>query len=37
MFQLTLVDHLRMTFGHIVYQHRAHAQIAYRAHGGIVG
>jgi hypothetical protein len=28
MFQLTLVDHLRMTFGHIVYQHRAHAQIA---------
>ena len=29
MFQLTLVDHLRMTFGHIVYQHRAHAQIAY--------
>jgi hypothetical protein len=29
MFQLTLVDHLRMTFGHIVCQHRAHAQIAY--------
>jgi hypothetical protein len=29
MFQLTLVDHLRMTFGHIVYRHRAHAQIAY--------
>jgi hypothetical protein len=29
MFQLALVDHLRMTFGHIVYQHRAHAQIAY--------
>jgi hypothetical protein len=29
MFQLTLVDHLRMTFGHIVHRHRAHAQIAY--------
>jgi hypothetical protein len=29
MFELTLVDHLRMTFGHIVYRHRAHAQIAY--------
>jgi hypothetical protein len=29
MFDLTLIDHLRMTFGHIVYRHRAHAQIAY--------
>jgi hypothetical protein len=29
MFDLTLLDHLRMTFGHIVYRHRAHAQIAY--------
>jgi hypothetical protein len=29
MFELTLPDHLRMTFGHIVYHHRAHAQIAY--------
>jgi len=29
MFELTLLDHLRMTFGHIVYRHRAHAQIAY--------
>ncbi|PYR20184.1 MAG: hypothetical protein DMF94_12815 [Acidobacteria bacterium] len=29
MFEMTLVDHLRMTFGHIVYRHRAHAQIAY--------
>ena len=29
MFQLALVHHLRMTFGHIVYQHRAHAQLAY--------
>jgi hypothetical protein len=29
MFELTLLDHLRMTFGHIVYRHKAHAQIAY--------
>ena len=29
MFELTLLDHLRMTFGHIVYRHRAHEQIAY--------
>ena len=29
MFELTLLDHLRMTFGHIVYSHRAHAQIAH--------
>jgi hypothetical protein len=29
MFELTLLDHLRMTFGQIVYRHRAHAQIAY--------
>ncbi len=28
MFQLTLVDHLRLTFGHIVYRHQAHAAIA---------
>ena len=28
MFELTLLDHLRMTFGHIVYRHRAHAQLA---------
>ena len=29
MFELTLLDHLRMTFGHIVYRHRAHAQLAH--------
>jgi hypothetical protein len=29
MFELTLLDHLRMTFGHIVYRHRAHAELAY--------
>lgn len=28
MFQLTLLDHLRLTFGHVVYRHKAHAQIA---------
>jgi hypothetical protein len=30
MFGLTLVDHLRLTFGHVIYTHRAHAQIAWR-------
>jgi hypothetical protein len=29
MFDFTLLDHLRLTFGHIVYRHRAHAHIAY--------
>ena len=28
MFQLTLLDHLRLTFGHVVYRHKAHAQLA---------
>ena len=28
MFQLSLVDHLRLTFGHVVYRHRAHSQLA---------
>ena len=28
MFNLTLIDHLRLTFGHVVYQHKAHAQRA---------
>ena len=28
MFQLTLLDHLRFTFGHVVYRHKAHAEIA---------
>ena len=32
MFGLTLVDHLRLTFGHIIYTHRAHARLALR-HG----
>jgi SMODS and SLOG-associating 2TM effector domain family 4 len=31
MFDLTLVDHLRVTFGHIIYCHRAHAETA-RSH-----
>jgi hypothetical protein len=30
MFALTLVDHLRLTFGHVIYAHRAHAQLAAR-------
>jgi hypothetical protein len=29
MFELTLHDHLRLTFGHVVYRHRAHAHLAY--------
>ena len=28
MFGLTLVDHLRLTFGHIISTHRAHARLA---------
>lgn len=28
MFELTLFDHLRMTFGHIVHRHRMHAELA---------
>jgi hypothetical protein len=30
MFGLTLVDHLRLTFGHVIYTHRAHAKLAMR-------
>jgi len=30
MFAMTLVDHLRMTFGHVIYMHRAHTQLAWR-------
>jgi hypothetical protein len=30
MFALTLVDHLRLTFGHVVYTHRVHSQLAWR-------
>jgi hypothetical protein len=30
MFQLTLVDHLRLTFGHVIYAHRAHSELALR-------
>jgi hypothetical protein len=30
MFGLTLIDHLRLTFGHVIYAHRAHAQLAAR-------
>jgi SMODS and SLOG-associating 2TM effector domain family 4 len=30
MFQLSLVDHIRLSFGHVVYSHRAHAQVAER-------
>jgi hypothetical protein len=28
MFEVTLLDHLRLTFGHVVYRHRAHTHIA---------
>jgi hypothetical protein len=30
MFALSLVDHLRLTFGHVIYTHRAHASLAWR-------
>ena len=30
MFGLSLVDHLRLTFGHVIYTHRAHANLAWR-------
>ena len=30
MFQLSLVDHIRLSFGHVVYSYRAHAQVAER-------
>jgi hypothetical protein len=30
MFGLTLVDHLRLTFGHVIYTHRAHSRLALR-------
>ena len=29
MFNLTLLDHLRLTFGHVVSRHRAHSHIAH--------
>ncbi len=29
MFELTLFDHLRMTFGHVANRHKAHLQLAY--------
>ena len=32
MFQLTLVDHLRLTFAHVIHTHRAHTRLAL-AHG----
>lgn len=28
-FELTLLDHLRLTFGHVVYRHTVHSQIAH--------
>src|SRR5687768_12219844 len=28
MFGLTLVDHLRLTFGHVIYTHQAHSEAA---------
>src|SRR5262245_40794746 len=28
MFDLSLLDHLRLTFGHVVYRHKAHAHLA---------
>ena len=30
MFGLTLVDHLRMTFGHVIYTYRVHSELAAR-------
>jgi SMODS and SLOG-associating 2TM effector domain family 4 len=29
MFELTLLDHLRLTFGHVVYRHKVHSQLAH--------
>jgi len=29
MLSVTLVDHLRLTFGHVVHRHRAHARLAH--------
>src|SRR4029453_17527943 len=29
MFELTLIDHLRLTFGHVVYRHKTHSQFAH--------
>ena len=29
MFELTLIDHLRLTFGHVVYRHKTHSQLAH--------
>jgi SMODS and SLOG-associating 2TM effector domain family 4 len=29
MFELTLLDHLRLTFGHVVYRYTVHSQIAH--------
>jgi hypothetical protein len=29
MFELTLIDHLRLTFGHVVYRHKAHSHLAW--------
>ena len=29
MFELTLVDHLRMSFGHVIHRHKAHERIAH--------
>jgi hypothetical protein len=30
MFELTLFDHLRLTFGHVAYRQKAHSKIAHR-------
>jgi hypothetical protein len=30
MFELTLIDHLRLTFGHVVYRHKTHSQLAHQ-------
>ena len=30
MFALTVIDHLRLTFGHVIYAQRAHAELAAR-------
>ena len=29
MFELTLIDHLRLTFGHVAYRHKTHSQLAH--------
>ena len=37
MFELTLIDHLRLTFGHVVYRHKTHSRLHTSGHDGAAG